>query len=871
MAVSNEHTIKHRRTPNLKLPKYQFFHIFRIIVEVYKKLKANPVLVVLIAVILLILGIFGTIIIIIIGPYVTRPGAIAVNLVLVWLLLKVLVRALVFPGSILCWKRSTEQTFKVEIAKQFCHHLTFLLSFLKQLIKEPHDKVWTLERVAIGVTVLDNLIRNFDMQRKDEVILNKKQQLMSELAIQIQNWLKTDTTINLRGSTQSLYQYLMGKTGSMQYDELGLYSHDDATKVLPRLSGNVQLKDPKIQIAALNDLIALLKELTVKSKSNCLVRARNFMDVPAIGSLHQIRAELSYRYEGKQMWVKGKGACLDAMYLPTPHVKQSTGQYQSGGASSSSSRPKITDAPVVICCNPNAGYYETMVYQNDLLDFFLNRGISLVVFNYRGYGRSKGRPSPGAVRDDADLIASHVFSLGCRQVGIYGRSIGGVGACYVASKHPVQFVVADRTFSSLGLTAKYTFGNWAEQGLRVAGTRADNTEYFADSTVPLKIVLCDAKDAIIPDFSALRTALALKRVEQLPEKEKLEFSDAQLQRVADAHAFLDRLIKICDQSEGERESRELQFKPGNGTPEHPDDSKLRLSESNPQEAPGSWTDNTWINENKKYIAKIFTNEQLNIYRNAIDTFSIGFNAAGSTVDDALCSENNAGNPVRALKCLIANLQIWGALPNENVPVKNSEWSSSNGVHHVHLGMYLTGSHTQGPQTISQIEKKITLEDICEYYLFIAKAQILQQNQILRTIATSLNLSESMSEELNAVEILAKEAIMEFDNFIQQIARYFRKQDYGTHETYSSGIQSDSSSLEEDLRRNSHSSTSDVQTAREALGYQIHLECGHNGTFEEHESRLLAFYLNPTLQTMVKNISNPTRGANDSGIEMGIID
>jgi len=47
----------------------------------------------------------------------------------------------------------------------------------------------------------------------------------------------------------------------------------------------------------------------------------------------------------------------------------------------------------MILCNPNMGYGENICY-SDLLDFYLDNGINVVTWNYRGFSNSEGFISP---------------------------------------------------------------------------------------------------------------------------------------------------------------------------------------------------------------------------------------------------------------------------------------------------------------------------------------------------------------------------------------------------------------------------------------------------------------------------------------------
>lgn len=48
-------------------------------------------------------------------------------------------------------------------------------------------------------------------------------------------------------------------------------------------------------------------------------------------------------------------------------------------------------------CNPNAGYYEYMYYETDWIEFYINKNIAIFMWNYRGYGKSTGDPTPQVI------------------------------------------------------------------------------------------------------------------------------------------------------------------------------------------------------------------------------------------------------------------------------------------------------------------------------------------------------------------------------------------------------------------------------------------------------------------------------------------
>eukprot|EP00434_Breviolum_minutum_P043331 symbB.v1.2.038620.t1/scaffold6086.1/size21030/1 len=137
--------------------------------------------------------------------------------------------------------------------------------------------------------------------------------------------------------------------------------------------------------------------------------------------------------QGQQVWVPTKGNHrLDAMFIPC----QRGHRLPDCEVASKDETPLLEECPTLIWCNPNAAYYEAMVYQSGILKFWLNRGCNLFLFNYAGYGRSSGKPTPNRVSQDGEAVVRFLRSRGVTNLGIYGRSIGGVAACYVARRFP---------------------------------------------------------------------------------------------------------------------------------------------------------------------------------------------------------------------------------------------------------------------------------------------------------------------------------------------------------------------------------------------------------------------------------------------------
>jgi alpha/beta superfamily hydrolase len=103
--------------------------------------------------------------------------------------------------------------------------------------------------------------------------------------------------------------------------------------------------------------------------------------------------------------------------------------------------------------------YQQMVHVSHsfYLNFFLNRGINVIAWNYRGYGRSSGTSTPNSLKQDVDTVCDYVVKrLGfVGKLGVYGRSLGGIPSSHLANK--VQMAIIDRSFGNFKDMAKHKY------------------------------------------------------------------------------------------------------------------------------------------------------------------------------------------------------------------------------------------------------------------------------------------------------------------------------------------------------------------------------------------------------------------------------
>ncbi|HEX9102403.1 MAG TPA: alpha/beta hydrolase [Polyangia bacterium] len=77
-------------------------------------------------------------------------------------------------------------------------------------------------------------------------------------------------------------------------------------------------------------------------------------------------------------------------------------------------------------------------------------GYNLVIWDYRGFGRSTGTPSERGIQDDEEALWSALSaSLGGNRLVYYGRSFGGAPCIDLATRHAPTALVEESTFTSV--------------------------------------------------------------------------------------------------------------------------------------------------------------------------------------------------------------------------------------------------------------------------------------------------------------------------------------------------------------------------------------------------------------------------------------
>ncbi|HOX56124.1 MAG TPA: alpha/beta hydrolase [Candidatus Paceibacterota bacterium] len=113
-------------------------------------------------------------------------------------------------------------------------------------------------------------------------------------------------------------------------------------------------------------------------------------------------------------------------------------------ANTNSSRARLS----MLLCHGNAG---NIGHRLDTAAALLATGVNVFVFDYRGYGRSQGRPGEEGTYLDAQAAHRWLCQRGFSGTNIiaFGESLGGGIATELAMREPVGGLVLQSTFTSI--------------------------------------------------------------------------------------------------------------------------------------------------------------------------------------------------------------------------------------------------------------------------------------------------------------------------------------------------------------------------------------------------------------------------------------
>jgi fermentation-respiration switch protein FrsA (DUF1100 family) len=112
---------------------------------------------------------------------------------------------------------------------------------------------------------------------------------------------------------------------------------------------------------------------------------------------------------------------------------------------------------VILFCHGNAG---NISHRLDSIMTFHRLGMDVFIFDYRGYGESEGKPTESGTYQDVEAAWQYLIEerkIGPNRIIVFGRSIGGSIAAWLAQQHRPGGLILESTFTSLRDAAATTY------------------------------------------------------------------------------------------------------------------------------------------------------------------------------------------------------------------------------------------------------------------------------------------------------------------------------------------------------------------------------------------------------------------------------
>ncbi len=148
------------------------------------------------------------------------------------------------------------------------------------------------------------------------------------------------------------------------------------------------------------------------------------------------------------------------LYHPTQHLATTPGHHEllfepvsfnttDGETLSGWWVPSTRQRGVLLFLHGNAG---NMADRIESLKVFNSLGLSVFIFDYRGYGQSTGTPTENGLYEDAESAWRYLAgtrNIDPMRIVIFGRSLGGGVATWLAARHSSRAVILESAFTSV--------------------------------------------------------------------------------------------------------------------------------------------------------------------------------------------------------------------------------------------------------------------------------------------------------------------------------------------------------------------------------------------------------------------------------------
>lgn len=105
-------------------------------------------------------------------------------------------------------------------------------------------------------------------------------------------------------------------------------------------------------------------------------------------------------------------------------------------------------APYILFCHGNAG---NISHRLENIKLLMKMGLNVLIFDYRGYGKSTGKPSENGIYIDTlaayDYLVN-IIKIKPESIVVFGRSLGAAAAIEIARKRNPKSIIIESPFLS---------------------------------------------------------------------------------------------------------------------------------------------------------------------------------------------------------------------------------------------------------------------------------------------------------------------------------------------------------------------------------------------------------------------------------------
>lgn len=169
---------------------------------------------------------------------------------------------------------------------------------------------------------------------------------------------------------------------------------------------------------------------------------------------------------------------------------------------------------VLLFFHGNAG---NISHRLDSLKIFNDLGLTTLIFDYRGYGRSTGVPSEDGSYRDAEAAWRYLIKnrgITAQSIVLFGRSLGAAIAVQLATRHAPRALILESAFTSIPDLAAEVYPFLPAR--RLARFRY-HTEKLLQSVVCPVLIVHSRDDEIIPFAHGRRLYAAALEPKQMLE------------------------------------------------------------------------------------------------------------------------------------------------------------------------------------------------------------------------------------------------------------------------------------------------------------------------------------------------------------------